>query len=107
MGPIDNIFYQSNLVARDDTLDAIYRALRMRDEQEVVRLLDAHRKEHGEPEQIAYAARNEHRQDDAALGHFPYQGATGWSPTDLSGRHLVPKSGQGEPVPVQRQSRRL
>lgn len=78
MDPIDNIFDQSSLVARDDTLDAIYRASRMRDEQEVVRLLDAHRKEHGEPEQIAYAERGEHRQDDAALGKFPYHGSTGW-----------------------------
>lgn len=30
-----------------------------------------------------------------------------WSPADLSGDHLVPKSGQGEQAPVQRQSRRL
>lgn len=84
----DNIFDDNGLVKRENGLDEIYRASRIRDEAEVIRLLDAHREQHGEPEQVAYANRAEHRQDDAELGRFPFSQSNAKAfnePNDLHG----------------------
>lgn len=124
----DNIFDNNGLLPRDPGTDAIYQASRMRDEQEVIRLLDAHRAQYGEPEQIAYANKAESRQDDPELGQFPFAAikldwiggedvpsastpqAGSWSPSQADADALLPQhsaeQGQQE-APVQARARRI
>ncbi|KGM57490.1 hypothetical protein N799_05345 [Lysobacter arseniciresistens ZS79] len=104
----DNIFDGLGLPERDEPMEAIYQASRMRDEQAVIRMLDEHLAQHGEPEQQAYANRAEHRQDDADMGRFPYHtGGNTWSPSDADAIALIPEECRGQQeVQFQKQIRR-
>lgn len=80
--PFESALDDDRLVRREAPIEAIYQAGRMRDEVQVNALLDAHREQHGDTEQVVYADRAEHRQDDEDLGRFPFH----------ENAHMVPGS---------------